>query len=187
MKKKFPQKLKTALRLFVMILAAAVLGANLYSWNASLVSGDSLPMPFGVGAAVVVSGSMEPEISVGDLIIVTKKENYEVNDVIVFQDGRMTVTHRIVAIDEETVTTKGDANNTEDKPIFPAQIKGEVVAVVPLVGYVIDWVKTPVGTLLILGVAIFLTERSFRSDKQKDAEEIENIRAEIEKLKNNGQ
>ena len=177
------KKLKTVLRLVLVALAAAVIGVNIYALNASLISGDSVPMPFGVGAAVIVSGSMEPELSVGDLIIVRERDSYEIGDVIVYQDGRMSVTHRIVAMNEESVTTKGDANNTNDDPIVPAQIKGEVVAAIPLVGYVIDAIKTPLGTLCILALAVLLLERSFRMDKEKDAGELDAIKAEIEKLK----
>ncbi len=177
------KKLKTVLRLVLIALVAAVIGVNIYALNATLISGDSVPMPFGVGAAVVVSGSMEPELSVGDLIIVKEQDSYEIGDVIVYRDGRMSVTHRIVAVDGDTLTTKGDANNTNDEPINPTQIKGEVVAAIPLVGYVIDAVKTPLGTLCILALAVLLLERSFRIDKEKDAGELDAIKAEIEKLK----
>ena len=177
------KKLKTALRIGLIVLAAAVLGVNLYTWNLSLVSGNTVPMPFGVGAAVVVSGSMEPALSAGDLIIVAEREDYAVGDVIVFQDGRMAVTHRITAVADDTVTTKGDANNTEDSPIHRAQIKGKVVAAVPLAGYVVNAIKTPLGTLALLALAVVLMESSFRAEKQKDADELAAIRAEIERLK----
>lgn len=181
--KKNSKMLKTVLRLVLVALVAAVIGVNIYSLNVSLISGDSVPMPFGVGAAVIVSGSMEPELSVGDLIIVKEQDAYDVGDVIVYRDGRMSVTHRIVAMNEDTVTTKGDANNTNDEPIAYGQIKGEVVAAIPLVGYLIDAVKTPLGTLCILALAVLLLERSFRIDKQKDAGELDAIKAEIERLK----
>jgi signal peptidase len=95
----------------------------------------------------------------------------------------MAVTHRIVAFTEEGIVTRGDANNVDDRPIAPEQIKGEVVCAIPLVGYAVNGVKSPLGTLCVLGLAIFLLERSFRAERQKDAEEMETIRAEIERLK----
>ena len=180
--KKISKKLKTAIRLTLTALAAAVIGVNFYAVNAAKLAGNAVPMPFGVGAAVVISGSMEPELSVGDLIIVKERDAYEIGDVIVFQDGRMSVTHRIAAMDEETVTTKGDANNTADDPIPYDCIKGEVVVAIPVVGYLVNIIKTPLGTLCILALAILLLERSFRIDKQKDADELNAIKAEIEKL-----
>lgn len=177
------KKLFSYLRLSLLALLAAIVGINVYMWNALRVAGNAVPMPFGVGAAVVLSGSMEPEISVGDLLIVAEHNSYEIGDVVVYQDGRMAVTHRIVAISEDEVITKGDANNTEDDPITVEQIKGEVVLAIPLAGYAVNAIKTPIGTLGILALAIFLLERSFRTEKQRDEEQLDAIKAEIEKLK----
>ena len=181
--KKSSTKTKTIIRIILTILAAAIIGLNIYTLNASFLTGDGIPMPLGVGAAVVVSGSMEPELSVGDLIIIKERDAYEVNDVIVYQDNRASVTHRIIGMDEKTVTTKGDANNTEDSPVRYSQIKGEVVFVIPLVGYLVSFIKTPIGTLFIIALAILLLERSFKSEKQSENKEIDKIREEIEKLK----
>jgi signal peptidase len=184
MKRRTAKKtLKTAIRIALLVLAALVVGLNVYGINASRLAGDPVPMPFGIGAAVVLSGSMEPEISVGDLLIVVARDHYALRDVVVYQDGRMAVTHRIVAFTEEGIVTRGDANNVDDRPIAPEQIKGEVVCAIPLVGYAVNGVKSPLGTLCVLGLAIFLLERSFRAERQKDAEEMETIRAEIERLK----
>lgn len=182
-KEKKKQVLKTVLRITLLVLAALVVGINVYLLNASRLAGDAVPIPFGIGSAVVLSGSMEPEISVGDLLIISESKNYEVGDVVVYQDGRMAVTHRIVAISEDEVITKGDANNTEDDPITIEQIKGKVVVAIPLAGYAVNAIKTPIGTLCILALAIFLLERSFRTEKQRDEKQLDAIRAEIERLK----
>ena len=63
------KKIKTILRITVLVLVSAVLGVNLYTWNARSLLGNALPMPFGYGAAVVLTGSMEPTIMTDDLII----------------------------------------------------------------------------------------------------------------------
>ena len=190
--------IKTAIRISLLTLAAVIVGLNVYSINASRLAGDAMPMPFGVGAAVVLSGSMEPALSVGDLLIVTEQETYGVGDIVVYCDGATAITHRILSVDEvevespepdaapitETqITTKGDANNTADEPISPAQIKGEVTLAIPLVGYIVNVIKTPVCTVLILAAAILLLERSFRKEKQQDDERLDELRREIEKLK----
>jgi signal peptidase len=112
-----------------------------------------------------------------------ERERYEVEDVIVFGDGRTSVTHRIIRMNEDEVVTRGDANNTEDTPITYKQIKGEVVLAIPLVGYLLNAIKSPVGTIVILGLAIFLGERSFRKDKRRDEETLDQIKAEIDRLK----
>ena len=79
--------------------------------------------------------------------------------------------------------TQGDANNTPDDPIQMSQIKGTVVLRVPLAGYLVNMIKTPLGTILILAAAVFLLERSFHKEKEKDLDKLEEIRREIEKLK----
>ena len=179
------KKVKTFIRISLLVLVALIIGVNVYTINATRLAGDSVPMPFGIGAAVVLSGSMEPELSVGDLLIITEQEEYSVGDVIVYQDGGMAVTHRIISITDDEVITKGDANNTCDTPITQEQIKGEVILAIPFIGHLVNILKTPIGTVCILALAIFLLERSFKAEKQKDEEELAAIKAEIEKLKQN--
>ena len=186
---------KTIVRTALLSVAALIVGLNVYTMNASRLAGDLVPMPFGVGATVVLSGSMEPTLSTGDLLIIAEQESYGVDDVVVFQSNRMAVVHRIIEIKEETVegengeelqmlaVTQGDANNTPDDPIQMSQIKGTVVLRVPLVGYLVNMIKTPLGTILILAAAVFLLERSFHKEKEKDLDKLEEIRREIEKLK----
>ena len=179
------KKLKAIVRITLLVVVALIVGVNIYTINASRLAGDAVPMPFGVGSSVVLSGSMEPELSVGDLLIIVKRDEYCIEDVVVYQDGVTAITHRIVSITDDEVITRGDANNTDDSPIKPKQIKGEVVLAIPFVGYAVNAIKTPIGTLCILALAIFLLERSFRITKQKDEKELDDIKAEIEKLKEN--
>lgn len=182
-KRTAPKTLKTVIRIALLVLAALVVGLNVYGINASHLAGDTVPMPFGVGSAVVLSGSMEPAVSVGDLLIISRQDAYQVGDIVVYQSGRIAVTHRIVSISEDEVITRGDANNTEDAPIPPERIKGEVVLIIPCVGYLVNIIKTPLVTLAIIALAVFLMERSFRVEKEKDKQRLEDIKAEIEKLK----
>ena len=67
---KFKIKIKDVLRWLLIVVCGLILGVNVYLANANSLVGNQLPMPFGYGAAVVLSGSMEPEFSEGDLIIV---------------------------------------------------------------------------------------------------------------------
>lgn len=166
----------------LLVFVATVVGINLFLLNAANVGGDAVPMPFGVGMTVVLTGSMEPELSAGDLLFVTRAEDYAVEDVVVFQDGRSSVVHRIVRMEGDTVVTRGDANNTEDAPITRAQIKGRVALAIPFVGHVVNVIKTPIGTLAIVAAAIFLLERSFRREKAKDSAEMDRIKDEIRTL-----
>ena len=176
-------KLKSTFRLLILILCGLMLGVNVYIINANSLVGNQLPMPFGYGAAVVLSGSMEPEFSKGDLIVVKVTENYELNDIVVFQDGNALVVHRIISIDGETITTKGNANNTADEPINVSAVKGEVLFWIPYAGSVVGFLKTPVGIICIIAAAIALIEIPRRNEKKKDDEERQKIIEEIERLK----
>ena len=49
------KKVKTALRVAVLVLVSLVLGINVYLWNARSLTGNALPMPFGYGAALVLT------------------------------------------------------------------------------------------------------------------------------------
>ena len=179
------KRTKAIIRSLLIALVALILGVNIYSLNASRLAGNAVPMPFGVGASVVLSGSMEPSLSVGDLIIISAQEDYALQQVIVYQDGASAVVHRIVAIDTEanTVTTRGDANDIEDDPIPAERIKGKVILSIPLLGYLVNLIKSPIGTIVILALAVLLLERSFRKEKEQDAKQLDRIREEIEKLK----
>lgn len=176
------KQLKTALRMLTLLVVGVFLGVRFYAWNAQHLTGNAVPMPFGIGASVVLSGSMEPALSVGDLLIFTEEENYEVGDVVVYQSGRMPVVHRIIALDAETVTTRGDANNTADEPFGVQLIKGKVVTVVPLVGHLIWALKTPLGTASLVIAALLLMELSFRSERKAKAAQQEKLKAEIRQL-----
>ena len=89
---------------------------------------------FGKTILKVVTGSMEPSISVGDYIIVEKTDTstLQKDDIIAFYSEQtdiygMLVTHRIVDIEEDgTFITKGDANPISDEvPVKADRIVGK--------------------------------------------------------------
>ena len=177
------KKLSPILRTILLVVAGLILGLNIYSWNAKSLSGDVMPMPLGYGAAVVLSGSMEPTIMTDELIIVKAADAYEVGDVVVFQTGYSLVVHRIVAMDEETVTTRGDANNVDDEPMAHSRIKGKVINHIPRVGAAVRLLKSPVATLLLIAGVVLTLELPFRKKKDEDDRQLEKIKEEIRRLK----
>ena len=89
----------------------------------------------------VVSGSMEPIIKNGSLVIVKKTSTYKTNDLVTFKniERKGTVTHRIVKIEQSQgkylIFTKGDSNaNIDQIAIKPEDIIGKVVFILPLAG-----------------------------------------------------
>ena len=59
-------------RIILFIVISLISGFGIYSMNAKMLMNDQMPMPLGFGVGVVMSGSMEPELSVDDLIFVVK-------------------------------------------------------------------------------------------------------------------
>lgn len=102
---------------------------------------------FQVYPSVIATGSMEPEIKVGDVILVEKIKDMEkvneleIGDVIQFKRENILISHRIIDIErDETVgisfETKGDNNTVPDiERVMVENIKGKIVGVVPKVGY----------------------------------------------------
>ncbi len=183
-KKRFIKKSPT--RILIILFSGLLLGLCVFFINAAAFGGQSLPMPFGTGVGVVLSGSMEPALSVDDLIIVRRADAYEVGDVVVYSHTGSPVVHRIVTKDEKNVVTQGDANNTADEPISPSDITGKVVGSVPKAGVVVGFLQSPLGVIIVLGAALLLLELSFRGEKQDGERELEDIRAEIARLKQDG-
>ena len=174
---------KTIARVAIIVFVSLVLGLNVYNWNAKSLMGNALPMPMGYGAAVTLTGSMEPTIGEDDLIIVKAQDSYELQDIVVYQSGSIVVVHRVIAMDGDTIITQGDANQAADEAINVADIKGKVIAIVPLLGSMARVLKTPTATIALLIGAVLLLEMSFRKEKQKSSDELELIKEEIRKLK----
>ena len=75
----------------------------------------------------VQTGSMEEEIYVGDYILILKQDDYKVHDVVTYTQEGYYITHRIIEEKEDTVVTKGDANNVADDAIPKTSIIGKVI------------------------------------------------------------
>lgn len=143
-----------------------------------------VPRIIGAEPFTVISGSMEPTIPTGSIVVSKHVGSGEVafGDVVTYQlkSGEpLTVTHRVVAVDvvegKTRYRTQGDANNAEDPhPVRPEQIRGVVAYHIPLVGYLGQLVPmgnrqtiaTIVGICLI-GYAVIMLVRSFAEHRRK--------------------
>ena len=105
----------------------------------------------GYRAMVVVSGSMEPEIRVGDVVVsAPNTDGAEVGDIVAYATPQGIVVHRVVSKEikdgELVYRTKGDANNAVDPWVVPKEsIIGEVTAVIPYVGYPMYLIASALG------------------------------------------
>ncbi len=171
------------LRIVVIVLLSLFLGFSIYSINARRVMKNMLPMPFGVGTSVVLSGSMEPTLSVNDLIFVRGADSYQTGDVIVYQTGYELIIHRIVACGVGEYVTQGDANNAPDPPVAAENVKGKLLFAIPYLGLLVRGLQTVPGILIVLLLAILLMRRSWRREKDASDEELNAIKDEIRQLK----
>ena len=133
----------------------------------------------------VETGSMEDKIHTGDYILLVKKSNYYVGDVVTYNVNGYFITHRIVKIENGLVITKGDANNTEDEGININQIEGKVIYCGGILNFIINY-KFVIAAFL---VGLYLLSCYFGDgseetisddflmddDKNKNTSEIEQI------------
>ena len=113
-----------------------------------------------VGVLLVynVSGSMEPTINTGDFIITLKRDDYEVGEVVMFLEGGVYTTHRIVEETEDGFRTMGDNNEGSVDPWTAREenIVGEVVLVLRGFGKAAAFFQTPAGMMCIVAAAALL-------------------------------
>lgn len=115
-----------------------------------------LPRVFGYQPYMVVSASMQQSFPVGSLIFVREAapEEIQVGDPITFTSGTLTITHRVMAIDNENrvFTTKGDNNNASEITPF-ANLKGKALNFcLPGMGYFSAWFITVQGRIITVTV-----------------------------------
>lgn len=135
--------------------------------------------PFGIKTAIVLTGSMSPEIEINDFVVIKQPGEIAVGDIVAYKDDSVSeeVLHRVIKIDGDEVITKGDANNTNDKPISKAQITGVYVGKIEHLGEIISFINQPVVFSIIvtlLVVIMFIPSRnSIRNNKKRgDRNEI---------------
>ena len=135
---------------FIYVLAAGIIIAALM-FAASVNPSKSL---FGYRYYTVLTPSMEPAYSVGDMVFVKieKADRINVGDVITFNpssDGDAYLTHRVIEklpdYQGSGVTcfrTKGDANDSEDTFLIDEErVIGVVTFKIPMMGYVVRFVQ----------------------------------------------
>jgi len=160
--------------IYYVFLVAIILVAVLLVWSA-------LPMKNGPKVFIVQSGSMEPAIKTGSVVVVKSVSDYKVGDVITFgpySKTKVPTTHRIFDVKVENgqpvYITKGDANNAPDqRQVAKREIIGKVLLDVPYVGYAVAAAKTPAGftAIIIIPAAVIIYD-----EVRKIWEEVKKMR-----------
>jgi len=131
----------------------------LFTMAASLVL-TRLNTPLQIKLYSVLSGSMEPQIPLGSVIVTVPQSEYKEGDIITFgaeTDRTKTVTHRILEISRDidlgkiSYRTKGDANESADMELIDSgRVIGKVVFHLPYLGYGVAFAQTQLGLILLI-------------------------------------
>lgn len=203
------KKALTLLGAALCVILIPILVINLTLIIKSYTNTEEVPTLGGYCPLIVLTGSMEPEISSGDMIICHTIEPSEVKtgDVISFFDpegnGLSVVTHRVVEVVQEngslSFRTKGDANNVEDKTPVPAEnLVGIYQTRIRGAGNLAMFMQSTPGFVVCVGLPLLcmviydlLRRRRYEKSKKEDTDallaELEMLRkekAEKEELKN---
>lgn len=155
----------------VSIFTIIVIIACWYAIIVKMIFKIDVPMIGGYSALIVLTGSMEPTIKAGEVIVIHEEDEYEIGDILTYREGNILVTHRIIDKTETTYTTRGDANNTNDPAISKKTAVGKTVFHIPYIGTFILFIQTPVGLFCVLAILIALKVMyTMLRTKQEDLE-----------------
>jgi len=153
--------IRKIIKITLLIVIVTIVAVFLIFFRPVALGGDTLYEP-------VFTGSMEPAVPVGSVAVI-KPVDYNTlqkGDIICFKfSGPQSITHRIINITNEGFITKGDANEDPDQWIVKKEnIIGKLIFIIPYIGYIGYFVKTPIGfTLLIIIPATLLIIAEIRN------------------------
>lgn len=148
--------MKQIIQKIFLIIIIFILLFTLYS---KFILKEELIKLYNTAILVVLTGSMEPTIKSGEMIIIKEQTDYNVDDIVTYKEDRnLFVTHRIINKYENKYETKGDNNNLVDEPIDKDQIEGKVIYHSKVCGFFILYLLKPITLIVII---IFIVKEFF--------------------------
>lgn len=147
---------------FVAIILIIILVILLFCYSQIKIFGKKYINFCGYTIFQVITGSMADTIQIKDIVIVKLTQDVEINDIITYKSGEDFVTHRVIKIEDNKITTKGDANNSEDNPITKDEVVGKVVFIISNVAVWMNVFRTPEVLLAIIFTIIMIKILFFR-------------------------
>lgn len=148
---------KKAFGIIIYIILIPIIIYNIMLIAQAAINTNEIPSVAGIKTFVIISGSMEPYLEIGDIVIIKKCEQSEIKegDIISFRSGESIITHRVNKILRENSNiryeTKGDNNNISDKNYVKYEdVEGIMVQKIPRLGNVILLLKNKVVIIAIL-------------------------------------
>lgn len=188
---------------FVIFILVIILIINLSVIIKTNVSPNKVPDIFGYKPFIVLSGSMEDQINVGDLVIVKEVDAniLKEKDIIAFRtaDGFVT-THRIINVikkeNDVCFETKGDNNNTKDDVVVcSSNIEGKYHSKIAKLGNIILFIQEPLGFIIMMLVIFIIcilihmfanrkTTKQIEFESEEEMKEFEEFKKEKERKTN---
>ena len=136
----------------------------------SFLSGPESKGLFGYRGYIILSGSMESVLTPGDFIVV-KAEPYKTikkNDIVTFKVDNEVITHRVVKLSTNGLTTKGDANKNEDSSQLTSKdYIGSLKLAIPYLGRLLIVLQKPYMLTLYIGlVGVLFIFSAFEKKKK---------------------
>jgi signal peptidase len=141
---------KEIINTVIILILLSILFLTIYS---RFINKNDLIQIFNRSILVVLTGSMEPNIKSGELIIIHRQKEYCIGDVITYKDEYNDfITHRIVSLPNDLlVITQGDNNNISDEPININQIQGKVIYHSKVLGFFVLYLLKPITLITFSG------------------------------------
>lgn len=144
------------LNVLLAIMMIVIIVGTYYMYQVKIQKKDYANL-WGYSLFEVGTGSMSPTIEIGDVVITKITKDVEENDIIVYIEDDDIITHRLIEKNEERLITRGDANNSDDKPIEENMIIGKVVKIIPQLGTWQNILSSPEILSLIILLIIILS------------------------------
>ena len=141
--------MKSIIKFIVAVILSILLTLFIYH---QMTTSKLLTKIGGFSVLIVNSGSMEPELKIGDIILIKECKEYKTGDIVTYNvDNSYLITHRIIKEEGNYVITKGDSNNTPDEKVNKNNIEGKVIFNSKLLKLIYDhWVVAVLVIFLIL-------------------------------------
>lgn len=164
-------KIKNIINILLYIILVIVIVYNISLIIQKIIYKEKTPSILGIKTYVVISGSMKPNIEIGDVVIVKKENELKEGDIISYRKGESVITHRITSVTEENgekiYRTKGDNNNTEDsEKITNEIIEGKVIKTIPKIGNVTFILKNRITLIVMLLILCKCILSSYKKNKK---------------------
>ena len=188
------QWITTAIGVALCVIFIPLLLINVTLIVKSYTNPNQVPDFMGYKLFIVLSGSMEPEIMTGDMVLVknTDAENLQKGDVISYKSGDVVITHRIVDVTAEDgevrYVTQGDANDSPDQTMVrPADVEGIYRRRISGMGKAAMFMQTTTGMIIfvVCPLLLFIVWDIIRRklEGRKEASRARELELELERLK----